>query len=126
MNSAARAFETAMVALIALALLAGGASLLRELGRQPLLSGIALGLLMVLQLSALRRDLATGGPAARVRASRDVAFLAATIAAICSVLSPSRWSSGATVAAIEFGLVLEILIRLAPAVAPPADRRGET
>ena len=118
MSTAARAFEVAMVAVIAVAVLVGGASLLVQLTRAPLVSGICLGVLMVLVLAALRRDLVAVGLGARVRASRDVAFVAAIVAAICFVLAPARWSNGATVTALEFGFVLELLMRLAPAGTP--------
>ena len=62
----------------------------------------------------LRRGIASGGQLARLYASRDVAFLASIAGAIAFMLSPARWAFGACIAALEFGLILEIIARLAP------------
>ena len=53
-----------------------------------------------------------------MRATRDVAFLAAIAFALVEVLAPARWAIGACISAVLFAIVLELLARLAPA--PPA------
>jgi hypothetical protein len=80
--------------------------------------GIAVSMLVILAivvLYAFRRNYLAGGPNARLSATRDAAFLAAIGVAIAFVISPARWSLGATVVAVEFGLVIELLARIRPA-----------
>jgi hypothetical protein len=80
--------------------------------------GIAISMLVivgVVVIYAFRRNFLAGGPMARLTAARDTAFLAAIAAAIAFVASPARWSIGATVAAVEFGLLVELLTRIRPA-----------
>jgi hypothetical protein len=85
-------------------------------------AGVAiLTILGIAQLIALRRDRLTPGPQARLHATRDIAFLAAVVGAIAFVASPARWSLGTSIAAVEFGLALELLTRLAP-----SEPEGET
>jgi hypothetical protein len=111
-----RGAEVASLAAIALAILLGGNSLLNQIARSPfhgiaivLLAGIGFALVL-----AMRRSIAAGGELARLRASRDIAFIASLAAAIAFIALPARWSFGACIAALEFGLVLEIISRLAP------------
>jgi hypothetical protein len=117
-----RALEAAFILIIALAILVGGRNVLVEIAHFPGPALAALLILAVLMLFALRRTIALGGPAARVQVSRDVAFIAAILAAMAFVYAPARWSIGSAIAAVEFALVLELLARLNPQHAPsPAD-----
>ncbi len=111
-----RGAEVVFLAVIALAILVGGRTLLYQIAGSPfhilaLMLLIAIGISLVL---GLRRGIAAGGELARLRASRDIAFLAALAGAIAFVISPARWAFGACIAALEFGLILEIISRLAP------------
>lgn len=117
MNS--RTVEAIFVAVIALAVLFGGRSLLVEIARFGVPAAAVLGALAFAQTFAMRRNFLAGGPLARIRAARDVAFIAATIAAVAFVLAPARWSIGASVAALEIALVVELTARFAPS-SPPA------
>lgn len=110
-----RIVETSSVILIAVAIVFGGRSLLFGIEQHHGFSLVILAILFVLQTVMLRRNRARGGPLAQLRSTRDVAFLATIILAFLVVLSPQRWSVGATIAALEFALVLDILGRLTPA-----------
>ena len=115
-----RTVEAAFIAVIAVAVLFGGRSVLVEIAR---FGGLAAGVLVALafiQTLAMRRNFAAGGSLARVRITRDAAFIAATIAAIAFVYAPARWSIGAAIAGLEFALILELTARFAPS--PPAGR----
>jgi hypothetical protein len=109
-----RIIETGSVILIAVAVLFGGRTLLFGISQYHKLSLVVLAVLFVLQTVAVRRNYARGGALAQLRASRDVAFIATIILAFIVVASPARWSIGATIAAFEFALVLDILTRLSP------------
>jgi hypothetical protein len=79
--------------------------------------GVAISMLTIVAIVvvyAFRRNFLAGGPAARLAATRDAAFLAGIGAAIAFVVSPARWSLGATVVAVEFGLIIELLMRIRP------------
>jgi hypothetical protein len=111
-----RGAEVLFLAIIAIAILVGGGSLLEQIGRSQF-HLIALLLLLVIGVALvlnLRRGIAAGGELARLHASRDVAFLAALAGAVAFTLSPARWAFGACIAALEFGLILEIIARLVP------------
>jgi hypothetical protein len=110
-----RSIEAIFVGIIALAVLIGGRGLLVEIAQFRLAAAIALVLIALAVLRNLGRNLAPRTPLGRFRSTRDVAFVAAIIAALAFVLSPARWSLGASIAALEFALVLELLARLAPA-----------
>jgi len=112
--SLAQAIETASIGLIALAVLIGGGSLLAGVAHFGLVAVVVLGVLGCLQTGALYRNYATGGVRARLRATRDVAFLGAIVCALLFVLSPHRWALGATIVALECAFVLELFGRFAP------------
>ena len=114
-----KGLEIACIAVIAIAVLVGGSSLLAEIGHLRAPASFALAFLAVVQFVAVRRNALAGGPHAQVRASRDVAFLAAIIAAFIFVWSPARWEIGACIAGVEFGLIMELLARLVPDTAAP-------
>jgi len=109
-----RTVEAGFILIIALAVLVGGREVLVEISRFPVVALFALLVLGSLEALALRRDIAQAGTQARIRISRDVAFLAAIVAAAAFVFAPARWSIGSAVAAVEFGLVLELLGRVNP------------
>lgn len=110
----AQAIETASIGAIALAVLLGGGSLLAGVAHFGLIAVAMLAVLGCLQIWALYRNYAAGGGRARIRATRDVAFLGAILCALLFVLSPHRWSLGATIVALECALVLELFGRFAP------------
>jgi hypothetical protein len=115
----ARLLEVASIVVIAVVVLIGGSSLLAEIGHFRAPASFALAFLAVVQFVAVRRNALAGGPHAQVRASRDVAFLAAIVAAFVFVWAPARWSLGACIAGVEFGLIMELLARLVPDTATP-------
>ncbi len=104
--------EVVSIVAIAFALLAGGASMLVQIAHLHGAAIVALGAVGIFQTFAMVRR--RRAAAAQLSYARDVAFLAATIAALAFVASPARWSLGAAVAAAEFGLLLELLARLVP------------
>jgi len=112
-----RVVEAALVAIIALAVLLGGKNVLVEISHFPVVALFMLTALGLLEAFALRRNIAQGGQAARFRVTRDVAFIAAIVAAMAFVFAPARWSIGAAIAGLEFGLILELLVRLNPVAA---------
>ncbi len=117
LSPTARAVETGSLVVIALVLLTGGRSLLGEIARFPAAALTALAVIGLVQLLAVRRNYLAGGPHARLRVSRDVAFLAAIVSAIAFVAHPARWSLGAALCAALFGLAIELLARFAPKAA---------
>lgn len=110
--------EMLSVILIAVAVLLGGRAFLADLAQQQGVVQSVLLFLLFAQGAALRRNFAQGGVQVRVRVTRDVAFIAAIILAFAVVTVPQRWSIGATIVAVELGLALEVLSRIAP---PPAS-----
>jgi len=104
-----------------LVLLVGGWAWIADVAQ---FHGVAISMLVVIGVVivyAFRRNFLAGGPLVRLYAARDGAFLAAIASANAFVLAPARWSLGATIAAAEFGLVIELLARLRPA--PDVDER---
>jgi len=114
-----RAVEVASIVVIGCCILVFGWALLQNVARLRVPSSLVLLVLAVLQLVALRRNFAAGGPLARVRATRDLAFFGAACFALVEVLAAQRWAIGACISLVEFALILELLARLAPAP-PPA------
>jgi hypothetical protein len=112
-----RIVEAAFLVAIMLAILVGGRSWILDVAQFHGIAVGVLGIIAVFVVYAFRRSFLAGGPLARLHATRDAAFLAALAAAIAFVLSPARWSLGATIAAAEFALIVELLSRFAPA--PP-------
>jgi hypothetical protein len=117
LSPTARAVETGSLVIITLVLLAGGRSLLAEMARFPAAAITGLAVVGLVQLLAVRRNYLAGGPQARLRVSRDIAFLAAIVAAIAFVAHPARWSLGAALSAVLFGLAIELLARFSPKAA---------
>ncbi len=112
--------ETVSIVVIGLAVLFYGWALMANLARFRVPAIFALLVVLTLQTGAIRRNLAQGGHAARIRSTRrDVAFVAAIVLALIDVLWPVRWAVGACVAATEFAIVLELLARFTPH--PPAQ-----
>jgi hypothetical protein len=112
-----RNLEAAFLAVMALAVLLGGPSLVLEIAQFRGLAISVLGVIALVLVYAFRRNFLAGGPLVRIHATRDAAFLAAIAGAIAFIIAPARWSIGATVVALEVALVVELLSRFAPA--PP-------
>jgi hypothetical protein len=113
---AGRNLEAAFVTLIALAVAAGGRSLLATVAHGGLLAACWAAVLAGGLLAGLWRRRSAG--ASPVVLTRDIAFLAAALLSIFYIDRPARWSSGATIAALEFGLLLELLSILLPGARP--------
>lgn len=114
----ARTLEAVFIIAISLAVLVGGNALLVQIAQFHGFAISVLGVLAILVLYAFRQNFRAGGPLARLGATRDAAFLAGIAGAIAFVASPARWSLGATIVAVEIGLAVELLARLAP---PPSN-----
>jgi hypothetical protein len=110
-----RTLEAFLLAAIMLAVALGGKVWLTEAATFHGTTVAVLVAIGVLIVAAFRRTFPAGGTRARVYATRDAAFLAAIAGAIAFVLSPARWSLGSTLAAVEFGLAVEVLVRFIPA-----------
>ena len=117
---AALRLEFASIVVIAAAMLLFGWVVLQNIARFGLLSATILIAVAVLQFAAIRRNLAAGGEAARIRATRDVAFIAAALLGAAYVLWLQRWTIGACIAMLEFALILELLTR-ATTLRPGSD-----
>lgn len=118
-DRAARAIEGASIILIGLAVLFFGWALLQNLAHFRAASGVALAVVAIAQAFALTRNRGAAAGPARLRSTRDVAFMATALLALTYVLAPQRWAIGACVATLEFAIVIELLTRFAPA--PPAS-----
>jgi hypothetical protein len=112
-----RILEAAFILVIMLAVLIGGRSWIVDVAQFHGVAIVVLGIIGVFLIYAFRRSFLIGGPLARLSATRDAAFLAAIASAIAFIASPARWSLGATVVAIEFALIVELMARFTPA--PP-------
>ena len=108
-----RTTEAAFIAVIGLAVLLGGRSLLVEIAQFRAAAFIVLLTIGAALLRNLSHHMAPRTPLGRFLATRDIAFTAALIAALAFVASPARWALGTTLAAFEFGLVLELVARAA-------------
>jgi len=110
----ARTLEIAFLVVIALLVLVGGEALLITISHSHGLAVSVLGVLAIVIVYAFRRNFRAGGPQIRLNAARDGAFLAAILCAIAFVVFPAKWSLGATKFALEAGIIVEMLGRLAP------------
>jgi hypothetical protein len=110
-----RRLESLIIVFLMIAFLLGGRAWIFDIAQFHGISISMLVILGVVVVYAFRRNFLAGGPGVRLNATRDAAFLAAIAAAIAFVAAPARWSLGATVAAVEFGLVVELLSRVLPA-----------
>ncbi len=113
-----RIVEGAFIAVIMLAVLIGGRSWLVDIAQFHGVAIAALGIVALVVVYAFRRNYLRGGPLVRLSATRDAAFLAGIGSAIAFVASPARWSLGATIVAIEFALIVELMARFVP---PPVS-----
>ncbi len=120
-----RVVEAVFIAIIMLAVLIGGHSWLVDVAQFHGVAIAALGTVALVVIYAFRRNYLSGGPLVRLSATRDTAFLAAIASAIAFVASSARWSWGATIVAIEFALIVELMARLVPPPAPVAAVVGE-
>jgi hypothetical protein len=112
-----RILEAIFILAIMLAVLIGGRSWIVDVAQFHGVAIVVLGTIGVFLIYAFRRSFLAGGPLARLSATRDAAFLAAIASAIAFIASPARWSLGATVVAVEFALIVELMSRFTPA--PP-------
>lgn len=111
----ARSLEIAFLILMAVLVLVGGQALLISIAHFHDVAVSVLGVLAVFLVYAFRRNYRAGGPQVRLQAARDGAFLAAIACGIAFVAVPAKWSLGATVFALEAGIIVEVLGRVAPA-----------
>jgi hypothetical protein len=113
-----RIVEGVFVAVIMLAVLVGGRYWLADIAQFHGVAIAALGIVALVVVYAFRRNFLRGGPLVRLSATRDAAFLAGIGSAIAFVASPARWSYGATIVAIEFALIVELMARFVPPPVP--------
>ncbi|GAC1491877.1 MAG: hypothetical protein NVS4B5_06290 [Vulcanimicrobiaceae bacterium] len=111
----ARTLEIVFLGIIAVLVLVGGQALLISVAKFHGIAVSVLGVLGIFLIYAFRRNFRAGGPQVRLQAARDGAFLAAIACGIAFVVVPAKWSLGATVFALEAGIVVEVLGRVAPA-----------
>ncbi len=112
-----RYIEVAFLAIMALAVLIGGRSLLVQIAA---FKGLAVSVLVIIGIFiiyAFRQNYRAGKPGARIAATRDTAFLATIGVSIAFILAPARWALGAAVVGFEIGLIVEMIARLAPPIA---------
>jgi hypothetical protein len=107
-----RRAEILWVTVMAAAVALGGRLMLANLAHSRAVSAIAIAVILAASVVAMRRHRANGAPP--IALTRDVTFIAAALLALAFVLHPARWSMGATIAAIEFGLILEMGALLTP------------
>lgn len=113
-----RYVEAGFIALMAVAVLVGGRSLLVQVASFRGVAISVLGVIAIVIVYAFRREFLAGGPLARIHAARDTAFLAAIAAAVAFVAVPQRWSLGATTVALEIALIVELMSCLVDPVRP--------
>ena len=113
-----RIVEGVFVAVIMLAVLVGGRYWLADIAQFHGVAIAALGIVALVVVYAFRRNFLRGGPLVRLSATRAAAFLAGIGSAIAVVASPARWSYGATIVAIEFALIVELMARFVPPPVP--------
>ncbi|MGH7757122.1 MAG: hypothetical protein ACREM8_12685 [Vulcanimicrobiaceae bacterium] len=109
-----RIVELVSIVVIAVAVGVGGRALLEHIAHFRLIALVVLVAWSILQIGALRRNYGAGGPNLGLRATRDVVFLVAALLAVAYVFAPARWSLGACIVSIEFGLIIELLEKLTP------------
>ena len=122
MNS--RYIEVAFLAIMALAVLVGGKSLLVQIAAFKGLSVSVLVIIGIFIIYAFRQNYRATKPGARIAATRDAAFLATIGVAIVFILSPAKWSLGAAVVGFEIGIIVEMIARFAPPPGTTGDATG--
>ena len=114
-----RIVEILALVAIAAVIAAGGGPFLQNIAHWRGIGLVVLVALTIAQLGTLRRPGSSGDGVVGLRRTARVIFIASTLLAIAYVCVPARWSSGAAIVAVEFGLTLELLRRLAPeSIAP--------
>jgi hypothetical protein len=122
-----RTIEVAFLAIMALAVLVGGKSLLVQIAA---FKGLAVSVLVIIGIFiiyAFRQNYRPSKPEARLAATRDAAFLATIGVAVAFIVGPPSWwraLGGAAVVGFEIGIVVEILARFAPPPGAAGDRPG--
>ncbi len=110
----ARRLEAVFLAVMALAILVGGPSLVFAIAKFKSLAITILVVFAVFIVYAFRQNYRATRPGARLAATRDAAFLASIIAAVFYIQWPARWSIGATVVGLEIGILVEFLSKVVP------------
>jgi hypothetical protein len=119
-----RNIEVAFLAIMALAVLVGGRSLLVQIAA---FGGLAVSVLVIIGIFiiyAFRQNYRVGKPGARIAATRDTAFLATIGVAVAFIIHPARWALGAAVVGFEIGLIVEMISRFAPPPVATNDPGG--
>jgi len=119
-----RYIEVAFLAVMAVAVLIGGRSLLVQIAAFKGLAVSVLVIIGILIIYAFRQNYRAGRPGARLAATRDTAFLATIGVSIAFVVSPARWALGAAVVGFEIGLIVEMIARFAPPPVATSDPGG--
>jgi hypothetical protein len=119
-----RKIEVALLAIMAVAVLIGGRSLLVQIAG---FKGLAVSVLVIIGIFiiyAFRQNYRAGKPGARIAATRDTAFLATIGVSIAFIIHPARWALGAAVVGFEIGLIVEMISRFAPPPVAANDSAG--
>jgi hypothetical protein len=104
-----RNIEIASTVCIGLCVMFGGRAILATLSQFAGIASFMLFLIACVQGFRLTRSLKKKDEVARLAASRDITALIAALFSIIAVLARPSWSIGATIAAVEFVIVLEVL-----------------
>jgi amino acid transporter len=104
-----RNIEILSTVCIGLCVMFGGRAILATLTQFAGIASFLLFLIACVQGWRLVQTLKKKDEVARLAASRDITALAAALFAIIAVLVKASWSIGATIASVEFVIVLEVM-----------------
>jgi hypothetical protein len=103
---------------IAISLMFGGRAILMTLTRYADVASLMLFAIACVAGLRLVRAIRERDDASRLAASRDMTAMLAALFAVVAVAAHPSWSIGATIAAAEFALVLEIMRLITTVEAP--------
>jgi hypothetical protein len=110
--------EIVALLVIAVIVASGGKLVLANLGTHKPIAAVAILLLIIGSIVALRRARQAPDNETRVVITKYVAYLAAAILALWDVLAPAKWIPGSCIAAVEVALIFDMITIWARARAP--------
>jgi hypothetical protein len=114
-----RIAEIVWMIVIAIVVAAGGNIVLGLLAVHRWFATVALAVVVVVALLAVRRALAANAPSARLEVSKAATYLVAAILAFVAIGLHVHWAIGACIAATEAAIVFDIVtIAARPKPAP--------
>ena len=102
--------EAAALAVIAIAIAAGGRATLARFHAIGLPAEALLAVGLITTTVWIRRALRAGGE--RLELTRGGAYLTGLILALWATLAPARWNLGAAIAALEVAVIFDLFVRL--------------